>query len=93
MDEERMIAEILFDAVYRQELELLDYYEETREQYERKGRRVKWTTDDGRQLAVIEMSDHHVRTSLNMLLRNGLEDCPWVSIFEKELAMRESETL
>lgn len=49
-----------------------------------------WTTKDGREIPVAEMSDRHIRNALAMLERNNACDIymPWICRFKKELSRR-----
>ena len=49
-----------------------------------------WTTKDGREIPITEMSDGHIRNVLAMLERNNVCDIymPWICRFKKELSRR-----
>lgn len=50
-----------------------------------------WTTKDGRQMHVSEMTDSHLRNAIAFLEKQNYEDVymPWIEVMEAELERRE----
>ena len=50
-----------------------------------------WTTKDGTKIAVKDMTDSHIRNTINWIKRKDKYDyyLPWIKVFEEELTGRE----
>lgn len=48
-----------------------------------------WVCKDGTEVKVRDMSLHHLKNALSMLLRKGVKDHPFVKIFRWEIHLRE----
>ena len=54
-----------------------------------------WTTKDGTQIPVEDMTTSHIRNTIAFIKRTDQTDMylPWVEVFEEELERRESEEI
>lgn len=83
-----MMIEDLILGAYDWEIQYAEYNEYVENEYAVKGSRVKWFTEDGREIAVCEMQDTHLHNALSWI-RNRDPNSPWISIFEREIEKRE----
>jgi hypothetical protein len=57
---------------------------------EEEAERGVWTTKDGREIPVEEMTTSHIQNTIALLERNNCDDMytPWITVFHKELQRR-----
>ena len=65
--------------------------EEVYRRAEKQAETKVWRTKDGRELNVSEMSERHIKNTINYIRRNDPVDVmyPWIKVFEEELKRRE----
>ena len=49
-----------------------------------------WTTRDGKRIRIIDMSEDHIKNTINYIRKNDSTDMmlPWVTVFQNELKRR-----
>ena len=67
-----------------------ELYGEMEHDIEEEAERGVWTTKDGREIPVEEMTTSHIKNTIALLERNNCDDMytPWITVFHKELQRR-----
>ena len=67
-----------------------ELYNEMKYDIEEEAERGVWTTKDGREIPVEEMTTSHIQNTIALLERNNCDDMytPWITVFHKELQRR-----
>ncbi len=81
-----LLDELIIRMLYEPESD--EYEAHIEEEYERKGNRIKWETQDDRKITVREMSDTHLYNAKRLVERLPYTSI-WIDIFEKEIKRRE----
>lgn len=82
------ITDIFFEDIFNWEQRYSEYCDRVNNEYALKGARIKWQTEDGREISVSEMGDMHLYSALDMVREKDPEN-PWVDIFLREIEKRE----